>query len=82
MTESVIDRENITRFFRDRNIDEYAIISASSSLHALQGRRPCDLLPSASTLILFAVEMDEDLFLRGKSLPSTGFFRNLLQFPS
>jgi len=70
MTESVIGREYIPRFFRDLNVDEYAIISASS-LHAPQGRRPCDLLPSARTLILFAVEMDEDLFLRGKSLPST-----------
>ena len=45
---SVIDREYITRFFRDRNIDDYAFISASS-LHAPKGRRPCDLLPSART---------------------------------
>ena len=58
---SVIDREYITRFFHDRNIDEYAVISASS-LHAPEGRRPCDLLPSARTMILFGVEMDEDLF--------------------
>ena len=58
---SVIDRDYITRFFHDRNIDEYAVISASS-LHAPEGRRPCDLLPSARTMILFGVEMDEDLF--------------------
>lgn len=58
---SVIDREYITQFFRDRNIDEFAVISASS-LHAPKGRRPCDLLPSARTMILFGVEMDEHLF--------------------
>lgn len=56
-----LDREYFARFFRDQNIDEYAVISASS-LHAPEGRRPGDLLPSAQAMILFVVEMDEDLF--------------------
>jgi epoxyqueuosine reductase QueG len=57
----VIDRDSITRFFHDRTIDEYAVVSGSS-LHAPEGRRPCDLLPSARTMIVFGAEMDEDLF--------------------
>ena len=57
----VVDREYITRSFRDRDIDEYAIISCSS-LHAPPGRRPCDLLSSAQTIVLFGIEMDENLF--------------------
>jgi epoxyqueuosine reductase QueG len=56
-----IDREYIARFFRDRDIEEYAVVSGSS-LHAPEGRRPCDLLPSAQTMILFGAEMDENLF--------------------
>lgn len=55
------DREYLTRFFRDQDVDEYAVIPASS-LHAPTGRCPYDLLPSAQTMILFGVEMDEDLF--------------------
>jgi len=58
---TVIDREYITRLFRDRNIGEFAIISCSS-LHAPPGRRPCDLLSSAQTMVLFGIEMDENLF--------------------
>jgi epoxyqueuosine reductase len=57
----VIDREYVTRFFRDRDIDEFAVVSAST-LHAPEGRRPCDLLPSTQTMILFGAEMDENLF--------------------
>lgn len=57
----VIDREYLARFFCDRTIDEYAII-ACTSLHAPEGRRPGDLLPSARTVILFGREMEEDLF--------------------
>jgi len=56
-----IDRDGIARFFRDRTIDEYAVVSGSS-LHAPEGRRPCDLLPSARTMIVFGAEMDENLF--------------------
>ncbi|MDD5685430.1 MAG: hypothetical protein PHR63_06790 [Methanoregulaceae archaeon] len=57
----VIDREFIAGFFHDRGIDLYAVVSASS-LHAPAGRRPCDLLASAETMILFCLEMDKDLF--------------------
>jgi len=61
VSESGIDREYIAGFFSCRSIDEYAVVSGSS-LHAPDGRRPCDVLPSAQTLILFGAEMDEDLF--------------------
>lgn len=56
-----IDRDNIPRFFRDRGIGEYAVISVSS-LRAPAGRRPVDLLSSARTVVLFGAEMDENLF--------------------
>ena len=57
----VIDREYIAGSFRARDIEEYAIISCSS-LHAPPGRRPSDLLSSARTMVLFGIEMDENLF--------------------
>lgn len=56
-----VDLDDIARFFRDRTIDAYAVVSGSS-LHAPIGRRPCDLLPSARTMIVFGAGMDEDLF--------------------
>jgi len=56
-----IHQEDMAQFFREHDIDEYAVI-AGSSLHAPEGRRPCDLLPSARSLILFGAEMNEDLF--------------------
>lgn len=58
---SPTDREDISRFFRDHDIEEYAVVSASS-LHAPVGRRPGDFIPSAQTMILFGAEMDERLF--------------------
>ncbi|OPX74961.1 MAG: Epoxyqueuosine reductase [Methanoregulaceae archaeon PtaU1.Bin059] len=58
---SPTDREDIARFFRDHDIEEYAVVS-SSTLHAPVGRRPGDLIPSAQTVILFGAETDEHVF--------------------
>jgi len=58
---SPTDREDIARLFRDHDIEEYAVVSAST-LHAPVGRRPGDLIPSAQTVILFGAETDEHVF--------------------
>jgi epoxyqueuosine reductase QueG len=56
-----IDREYLTRFFRDNGVDTFAVVSPSS-IHAPPGRRPTDLLPSCRAVILFGKVMQDDLF--------------------
>lgn len=53
--------EYLAGFFRERDVDEFAVVP-SSAIAAPPGRRPADLFPACRTMILFGKVMGDDLF--------------------
>jgi epoxyqueuosine reductase len=68
---STISREDLSRFLTGREIDAFSIADIRD-IHAPAGRHPCDLLPSARTIIVIGVVMSDPLFTGTNSEKKSG----------